>query len=118
MSAGTYNFLLERGADFDQLVQWLDSAGSPIDLTGASALMQIKPAPEVSDVYLELSTDNGRIILDPVNGKLHLFVPAAFVSSIGWTNGVYDIFVTLSDGRVKKLLQGNICVASNVTEIP
>ena len=56
MPAGRYSFTIEQGATFQLSLQYKDSNGDPIDLTGYSGRMQIRPSAASNTVYLTLSS--------------------------------------------------------------
>ena len=56
MSAGSYPLYIEQGASLDFEVQYIDSNGNPVDLSGYSARMQIRPTVTSSVVYITLSS--------------------------------------------------------------
>ena len=56
MAAGKYNFIIEQGSTFNLNVQYLDSNGVPVDLTGFYGKMQIRPAKSSDTIYLTLSS--------------------------------------------------------------
>jgi len=56
MPAGRYSFTIEQGATFQLSLQYKDSNGDPVDLTGYSGRMQIRPTVASSTVYLTLSS--------------------------------------------------------------
>ena len=54
MAAGRYSFVIEQGATTNIQINWTDSSGSKIDLSGYHARMQIRPAVESNSVFLSL----------------------------------------------------------------
>ena len=46
MSAGYHHFILEQGATFGQTLTLKDTAGSVINLTGFSGVMQLRENPD------------------------------------------------------------------------
>ena len=56
MSAGKYSFVIEQGATFTIQLDYKDNTGTPIDLTGYSGKMQIRPTVTSDTVYLTLSS--------------------------------------------------------------
>jgi hypothetical protein len=56
MSAGKYSFVLEQGSTFDIEIQYKDTTGSAVDLSGYSGKMQIRPTIASETVYLTLSS--------------------------------------------------------------
>lgn len=115
MPAATQNFVLEQGVTQSFTVQWL-AAGNPVDLTGATAKMQLRQAHGIDPVLDELSTANGRIVITPLTGTLALSFSAATTEAYQFNSAVYDIKITDISGNVTRLLQGGINVSFEVTE--
>lgn len=74
----------------------------PIDLTGCSALMQIRPSATDNTVLLELSSANGRIQIQP-SGVLVVSVEPLDTINATWTSGVCDLEVAFPSGAVHPL---------------
>jgi len=111
-------YCLTQGAGFYETIDWEDpETDDPIDLTGYTAKMQIRSSPSSSEVVLELSTENGRILNSGATGILTLLVdaedtadlPAPFV-------GVYSLLVTNPDGFVTNLLTGVFNINEAITK--
>ncbi|WP_312139904.1 hypothetical protein [Stutzerimonas nitrititolerans] len=85
----------------------------PVDLTGATARMQIR-AGIGGALLLELTTENaGLAITGP--GTLVRTLSAAQTAALTWTEGVYDLEVEYADGTVQRYLQGKVTVSREVT---
>lgn len=85
----------------------------PVDLTGATARMQIR-AQIGGAVLLELTTENdGLAITGP--GTITRTISATQTAGLTWTDGVYDLEVEYSDGTVQRYLQGAVTVSREVT---
>ena len=56
MSAGRYPIYIEQGTTIDFEIQYKDSTGAPVDLTGYGARMQIRPSATSETVYLSLTS--------------------------------------------------------------
>lgn len=107
---------LPQGADHRQHLTW--KAGTPpvpVDLTGCSARMQVRAKIDAPEVLDELSTGNGRIVLGGADGAIELVFPHAVSAAYAWRSGVYDLELTMSDGTVRRLLQGQVAVDPEVT---
>lgn len=85
----------------------------PVDLTGATARMQIR-AGLGGALLLELTTENdGLAITGP--GTLTRTMSAAQTAALTWTEAVYDLEVEYADGTVQRYLQGAVTVSREVT---
>ena len=58
MAAGKYHLIIEQGATLNLEIQYKDSAGTPVDLTGYSGKMQIRSdyADNNPTTYITLSS--------------------------------------------------------------
>lgn len=85
------------------------------DLTGYSAKLQVRSAPNSAVVLLELSTVNGGISLNPATGEITLLATALQTSAFTWQQGVYDLLLISPTGFVTRLAQGKVSVVPEVT---
>ena len=115
MAAVKYKLAIEQGATFYVTFTRKNSDGTPVDLTGCTARMQVRTAINSPDVLLELTTENGRIVLGGAAGTVVLTVDAATTESIDWLYGVYDLEVVTASGFVRRLLYGAVSVSPGVT---
>jgi hypothetical protein len=88
---------------------------TPVDLTGYTGRMQVRPRVESSEVLLDLNTANGGVILDTVTQAITIQMPAVTTAGIDWLEGVYDIELESSGGRVELLAFGAVKVTREVT---
>jgi hypothetical protein len=77
--------------------------------------MHIRSKPESKALILELSTDNGRIVLNEATGSIRLFISATDTSSLSVCDkAVYDL--ELYNGAITtRILQGNVIISPEVT---
>lgn len=119
MAAGDYDIYVEQGADWELIVTIYDNAGSPVDITGATAAMQIRDRPSgaiVAEPTIEIT--------DAENGEITLSLTAtetAAISVMGATSRevasyVYDLKVTHAGGEVERVLNGAVNVSPEVTK--
>jgi len=82
-----------QGATFRKRLTWKGPlpAQTPIDLTGCTARMQVRPEVESSTVLLELTTANGGITLGGVAGTIELFVSDDDSAAFTWQSGSWDL---------------------------
>jgi hypothetical protein len=125
MSAGKYSFVLEQGSTFDIEIQYKDTTGSAVDLSGYSGKMQIRPTIASETVYLTLSSSlngdgtglnfsgsNGSI--PPTSGSVGIFISATSSSALDFTEAVYDLEIT-SGSIVTRILEGKVKLSKEVT---
>ena len=104
-----------QGATFRKRLRWSTSGGTPIDLTGCKARLQFRAELESPDVLLELTTENGGIVIDGPAGKLALRISPTATAATSWESGVWDLEVVHPNGDVTRLVQGSISVSPEVT---
>ena len=125
MAAGKYNIVIEQGATYDVTVEYKDSNNTPIDLTGYSGRMQIRPSIGSTTTYLCLSSSlnpdgtglnfsgsNGAT--PPTSGSIRLYISANTSSMLTFDQGVYDLEIA-SGSYVSRILQGNVKLSKEVT---
>lgn len=113
------NLVCDQGSTFTTSLEWQDGAGSPIDLTGYSARMQVRtewaddegPA---TDPVLDL-TDADAITLGGALGTVVVTVDDAATEAIPYGRYVYDLELVDVDGVVTRLVQGRFTVRPEVT---
>ena len=106
----------EQGATFSLSITWTNPDGTPINITGASAKMQVRATKTSSNVILEASTTNGRITLGGSAGTVIFNIPASVTSLLSVGQYVYDLNITDSSGNITRLLEGAFFVDGEVTK--
>ena len=125
MAAGKYSFVIEQGATTNLQINWTDSSGSKIDLSGYHARMQIRPAVESNSVFLSLSSslksDGTGINLSGSNfetplqsGSLAIYISAESSSLLNFGEAYYDLEM-VNGNEVTRLLEGKVTLSKNVT---
>ena len=125
MAAGRYSFVIEQGATTNLQINWTDSSGSKIDLSGYHARMQIRPAVESNSVFLSLSSslksDGTGINLSGSNfetplqsGSLAIYISADSSSLLNFGEAYYDLEM-VNGNEVTRLLEGKVKLSKNVT---
>lgn len=126
MSLWKVDFSVSTNEDWVDTIAVVENQGEEdevaYDLTGAELRMQIRSKAETLKVLLELSTDNGRLIIeDPVGDELYpnkitVYVPQATVDNLKPGNVyVYDIVWTRPDSQVINFIAGTVAVNLGVT---
>ena len=110
--------IIYQGATFQQQFALANPDQTPVDLTGFRAHMQARVAPN-ADIFLDLSTENGGIILGGTAGTLTLTMQADDTALLDEFLGVWDLKL-IFDGEspvvVTRLMQGHLSVSPQITE--
>ena len=107
---------IEQGATFTVDLSVTDEAGDPINLTGYTARMSIKRDVRETAALMQLSTDNARIIITALTGRVTMYLTAEETAAITiWSRGVYDFELISAGGSVTRLIEGAVMVSANVT---
>lgn len=108
-----FDVTIEQGATWTRTLTITDD-GTPRNLTGYTARMQIRRAAADASVLLELTTVNGRITITALTGTLILSLSATETAALSWTRGVYDLEI-VAGSAVERLLEGAVTVSPEVT---
>lgn len=128
--AAVYPLTIDQGETFRLvLVYALPGATEsdppvPIDITGATGLMQVREK-YGSPVLAEASSENGGIVIEGAEGRINLMLTAAQTDSMGVKEGstkpresaLYDLEITLSGGDIKRVVEGTITIRPNITRV-
>lgn len=114
--ANTYNITIEQGADFNLSLQYKDSTGNAVNLTGYTARSQVRSSYSAPTALLTLTTENGCISIDGANGAITLAANAAQTAIIPASNGVYDIEL-VAGASVIRFLEGSVRITPEVTKV-
>lgn len=130
MSAGRYPLLLEQGTTIDFEFQYQDSAGTPVDLSGYGARMQIRPSLASTTIYLTLSSSlqpdgtglnmsGSSPYKSPASGSIGVYISACTSSLLTFDEAVYDLEIYVPNSTdcptVSRLLQGPVRLSKEVT---
>lgn len=114
-----HNLTIYQGASFNDVIVWkageTKATVQPVDLTGCTARMQVREKIDSPTVLFECTTENGRLVLGGVLGRIEFNVDPAVTASQAWRFGVYDLEIVYSDGAVRRLLYGTVTVSREVT---
>ncbi len=112
--AGIYNITMDQGAQWTLTVVYDNNNGTPIDLTGYTARMQVRPKFGSDNAVLTLSSPSSGIVITPLTGTLALTATTAQTGDIPGGFYVYDLEIS-SGGVVTRLMQGSVTVRDQVT---
>lgn len=112
---GRYNIKFYRGTTLDILMNYTID-GVPVNLTGYTAMMDVRPTPESVTLITQLTTENGGIVLNEVTGQIEIFISADDTGELPLGQFQYDMNITSDSGYVTKLIMGAFVVLDPVTE--
>ena len=130
MIAGIYNITIEQGSTFGRLIsiEQPDIVADPngtifenFELAAYTARMHIRRTIDTSTPMITLTTENGRITINPniagsptKNNEISLSITAADTATIT-TSGVYDLEIISPGGTVSKVIRGDVTLIPEVT---
>lgn len=86
----------------------------PVDLAGYSARMQLRERLTSPTVITELTTQNGRIVLDNTQKTITLTIPSSITTSLNFIQAVYSLEL-YTNNTVISLASGNLSLVKEVT---
>lgn len=112
--ADTYDLYIDQGATFERVITWKQTNGTPVDLTGYSARMQIRRTKSNETALVSLTNANG-ITLGGTSGTIAISISAAVTEALTFRRAVYDLELVSPNGSVYRLLQGAVALSKEVT---
>lgn len=113
MTAGDYNIVADQGASFT-LALTIDTNGTPWNLTGYKARMQVRPFTESTTKIFDLDETDG-IALGGVLGTVTVTRSAAQMAAAKAGRHVFDLELEAPDETVTKILKGRFVIEPEVT---
>ena len=113
--AGQKNFEVDQNATFSFVVEYKDDNGNAIDLTGASAKMQVRDVKGGTKLAVTLTSPSGGIVINGLLGKLTVTLTPTQTNKLFYPKSVYDIMVIDSNVNKIKLLEGFLTLNRSVT---
>lgn len=110
-----YDITIEQGATFEISVEWKDSTGAAVNLTGYSAAMQIRRTYGAPVLVSLTNAGGGGITIDAALGRLTIVIPRATTQGLpAPVQGVYDLELTTGT-TTYRLLEGAVLVTPEAT---
>lgn len=113
--AGQYNIVADQGATFSRVIIWKDDTGTPVDITGYSARMQVRQRYVSTSTVLSLTSPSSGISLGTTNGQIQIVVSASTMAGVDAGDYRYDLELVSGSGVVTRLLMGSFTVRAEVT---
>lgn len=128
MSAGRYSFTIEQGTTFQLELIYKDSNQTPVNLTGYSGRMQLRPTVDSTTVYLTLSSslnaDGTGLNFSgssgtnpPSSGSIGIYIASCTSSLLNFTNAYYDLEIYSGSNcpYTVRLIEGQVQLSKEVT---
>lgn len=109
-----YNVEIDQGADWFFNVTYENPAGTPVNITGYTAALQLRSLPQSPDAVLSLTTGSG-ITITGATGLVAIHATANQTRIIDEGDYYYDLEITSNSGIVTRLVQGQAIVSAEVT---
>jgi hypothetical protein len=115
--AAEVDLTVEQGTDYAQSFRRRDSAGVIIDLTGFAARMQVRRSVSARTFLLELTTENGGLVIDGPAGQITIAIRDDQTTGARWRRGRYDLELISPAGRISRFLFGRLELSREVTRV-
>ena len=108
-----YNLVCDQATTFNFQFQILEN-NTPLNLTGYTGTMTVRPFVGASTTTVVASTDNGYMVFDETNGRITVTLSATVTGAISAGRYSYDLVLT-SGATVTRYLEGKFIVTGAVT---
>lgn len=124
MTAANITLNAEQGASFSKTWRCRDEAGDPLDFTTYTARMQVRATYESAAALIDLTTENGGIVLGGTAGTIQVTIDETVLSAIAVPSTapgqpptlacVFDLEL-VNGGTIIRLFQGQFNISREVT---
>jgi hypothetical protein len=109
-----YNLVCDQATTFNFQFQILNDQ-TPLNLTGYTGTMTVRPFVGASTTTVVATTANGLMVFDAVNGRVTVTISATTTGAIAAGRYSYDLVLT-SGATVTRYLEGKFIVTGAVTQ--
>ena len=110
MAVYAANFVLDKGTDFETEIDLTEDDGSPLNLLNYVGSAKIRKYP-TSPKYKPFTIT----FIDREEGRIKLSLSNTQTSGLQSGRNYYDMFLTDGNGKIKKVIEGNIIVNESAT---
>lgn len=108
-----YNLVCDQATTFNFQFQILEN-NTPLNLTGYTGTMTVRPFVGATTTTVVASTANGYMVFDATNGRITVTLSATVTGAISAGRYAYDLVIT-SGVTVTRILEGKFIVTGAVT---
>jgi len=109
-----YNLVCDQATTFNFLFT-INNNNTPLNLTGYTGVMTVRPFVGATTTTVVASTANGRMTLGGIAGSVTVLIDATTTGAIGSGRYVYDLVLT-TGATVTRYLEGKFIVTGAVTQ--
>ena len=110
--AALSNIYIDQGADFQTVISLTDSNSDALNLTGYSALAQIRKTYGSTTIAATFTT-----VLTADSGQLALSLTDTVTAAMGSGRYVYDVVLTDGSGDKTRVLEGQAVLTPGVSRV-
>jgi hypothetical protein len=110
MAVYAVNYTLEKGTDFETEIDLTEDDGSPLNLLGYTAAAKIRKHP-TSSKYRPFTIT----FINREQGRIKISLSNSQTAGLQEGRNYYDMFLTDTNGKIKKVIEGNIIVNESAT---
>jgi hypothetical protein len=107
-------FEIDQGCSYSHIIQLFDLLELALDITGCSARMQFRSTVQSSNVLLEASTTNSKLVLGTTDGNVMMSLLPADTATFK-SDCVFDCHLTFPTGEIVKAFVGKVSLNPAVT---
>ncbi len=107
---GTHNFTIYQGATFELDLQYKDSTGTGVNMSGYSIAAKLANQTNSSDILATFTTS----FTDASTGQFQIKLTAAETAALV-NGGLYDVLITEPGGDKYYILQGRASLDPGIT---
>ena len=109
------NFEVDQNTTFTFIVEYKDNNDTPINLTGATAKLQVRDTKGGTKLAFTLTSPSGGITIDGPNGILTCKMTPTQTNKLFYPKSSYDLMVTDTNLNKIKLVEGFLTLSRSVT---
>ena len=113
--AAQKNFEVDQNTTFSFVIDYTDNNDLPINLSGATAKMQVRDTKGGSKLSFTLTSPIDGIVIDGPAGKITCLMTPAQTNKLFYPKSSYDIMITDSNNKKIKILEGFLTLSRSVT---
>ena len=107
---GTHNFTIYQGATFELDLQYKDSTGTGVNMSGYTIASKMADLTDNSDILATFTTS----FVDASTGQFQIKLTATETAALT-KGGLYDILITEPGGDKYYILQGRVQIDPGIT---